>query len=336
MTGTAGDPAIRCWIVSESKAGTIAQCRGVAEKLGVAAETRLVHRPDPAKTGLARRLNRRWTHIRNVHLNRIRPPWPDLAISCGRQAEPAVLAASRRSGGTIFTVHLQIPTAGFDRFDLCFVGRHDWRPEFDGRDNILPMVGAPHRVDAALVASHRAAAEQRFGALPGRRAAVIIGGPNPGYAFSLARIDTIIGQLRALQEAGWSLLVTTSRRSDPSVLPKLQQRLDPASAFVWDRVSENPYFQYLAIADAVLVTVDSITMTCEAASTGKPVYSIPLDEKPGTYLEKFHRFHREMQGTLGLTQPFTGTIEPYAYTPLDEAGRIAGIIHDRLAARLRR
>jgi mitochondrial fission protein ELM1 len=325
--------AIRCWIVSESKAGTIAQCRGVAEKLGVATETRLVRRPDPDKTGLARRLNRRWTHIRNVHLNGIRPPWPQLSISCGRQAEPAVMAATRRSGRSIFTVHLQVPTVGFDRFDLCFVGRHDWRPEFDGRDDVLPMVGAPHRVDAAMVDSHRAAAEQRFGALPGRRAAVLIGGPNPGYGFSAARIDTIIGQLKGLQDAGWAPLVTTSRRSDPSVLPRLQQALGGGPGFIWDRIGENPYFQFLAIADAVLVTVDSITMTCEAASTGKPVYSIPLDEKPGIYLEKFHRFHRDMQDTLGLTRPFAGTIEPYVYTPLDEAGRIAGIVRDRLAAR---
>lgn len=332
MTDPAGISALRCWIVSESKAGTIAQCRGVAEKLGVAAETRLVRRPDPAKTGLARRLNRRWTHIRNVHLNRIRPPWPDLAISCGRQAEPAVMAATRRSRGSIFTVHLQIPTVGFDWFDLCFVGRHDWRPEFDGRDDVLPMVGAPHRVDAALVAGHRAAAEQRFGALPGRRAAVMIGGPNPGYGYSPARIDALVAQLQALQADGWSLLVTTSRRSDTAVLPRLQQALAGDRGFIWDRTGENPYFQYLAIADAVLVTVDSITMTCEAASTGTPVFSIPLDETPGPYLGKFHRFHRDMQETLGLTRPFAGAIEPYTYTPLDEAGRIAGIIHDRLAA----
>jgi len=329
MTGS----SIRCWIISESKAGTIAQCRGVAERLDAAVETRLVRRPDPARTGLARRLDRRWTRFRNVHLNGIRPPWPDLAISCGRQAEPAVTAASRRSGRAIYTVHLQIPTAGFERFDLCFVGRHDWRPEFDGRSDVLPMVGAPHRVNPELVASHRAAAEQRFGALPGRRAAVMIGGPNPGYAYSDSRIDTIIEQLRALQSEDWSLLVTTSRRSDPAVLPRLQRALEGDRGFVWDRTGESPYFQYLAIADAVLVTADSITMTCEAASTGKPVFSIALDEKPGPYLEKFHRFHRDLQDGLKVTRPFAGAIEPYGYTPLDEAGRIAGIIRDRLAAR---
>lgn len=328
-----GDPSIRCWIVSESKAGTIGQCRGVAERLTTESETRLVRRPDPSKTGLARRLNRRWTHIRNVHLNGIRPPWPDLSISCGRQAEPTVLAASRRSGRRIFAVHLQIPTYGFDRFDLCFVGRHDWKPEFDDRDDVLPMVGAPHRVGAALVERHRAAAMQRFAALPGPRAAVMIGGSNPGYAYSDGRIETILDQLAGLQAAGWSLLVTTSGRSDPSILPRLRDHLSGGSAFVWDRTGDNPYFEYLAIADALLVTVDSITMTCEAASTGKPVFSIGLDQRPGPYLDKFRRFHRDLQGTLQVTRPFAGVIEPYSYTPLDEAGRLAGIIRSRLIAR---
>ena len=244
-----------------------------------------------------------------------------------------MMAIARRSGGAVFTVHLQYPAPGFDRFDLCFVSRHDWRPEFDARDDLLPMVGAPHRVDAARVASHRGAAEQRFGDLPGPRAAVMIGGPNRAYAFSSGRIDSLVAQLQALQAAGWSLLVTTSRRSDPTLLPRLRQALHGDRGFVWDRVSENPYFQYLAIADAVLVTADSITMTCEAASTGKPVYSIPLEDKPSPFVEKFNRFHRDMQETLGVTRPFTGTIEPYGYTPLDEAGRVAGIVRDRLAAR---
>ncbi|MGK9169767.1 mitochondrial fission ELM1 family protein [Inquilinus limosus] len=328
--------ALRCWIVSESKAGTIAQCRGVAEKLGAATETRLVRKPHGGKTELARRLASGWAHIRNVHLNRIRPPWPDLTISCGGRAEPVVMEASRRSGRSIFTVHLQVPADGFDRFDLCFVGRHDWRPEFDGRDDVLPMVGAPHRVDAARVADHRAAAEQRFGAPPARRAAVMIGGPNRCYTFSPERLDAIVAQLRALQAEGWSLLVTTSRRSDPAALPRLQQALHGDRGFVWDRTGENPYFQYLALADVVLVTADSITMTCEAASTGKPVFSIPLDEKPSPYLEKFRRFHRDMQETLGVTRPFTGAIEPYGYAPLDEAGRIAGIVRERLAAKRQR
>ena len=148
--------------------------------------------------------------------------------------------------------------------------------------------------------------------------------------------DALVAQLRGLQAGGWSLLVTTSRRSDPAVLPRLQQALAGDRGFVWDRTGESPYFQYLAITDAVLVTVDSITMTCEAASTGLPVFSIPLDETPGAYLDKFHRFHRDMQETLGVTRPFAGTIEPYSYTPLDEAGRIAGIIRDRLAGRPRR
>jgi hypothetical protein len=39
--------------------------------------------------------------------------------------------------------------------------------------------------------------------------------------------------------------------------------------FVWDGTGENPYYAFLAAADAIVTTEDSVT---EAAGTGKPVY----------------------------------------------------------------
>ena len=39
-------------------------------------------------------------------------------------------------------------------------------------------------------------------------------------------------------------------------------RVDPAA--------ENPYLAALAVADAIVVTCDSVSMTSEAAATGKP------------------------------------------------------------------
>ena len=35
---------------------------------------------------------------------------------------------------------------------------------------------------------------------------------------------------------------------------------------------DNPYFAYLAVAEAVVATADSVSMVSEAASAGKPVY----------------------------------------------------------------
>src|SRR3546814_15726728 len=72
-------------------------------------------------------------------------------------------------------------------------------------------------------------------------------------------------------------MVTPSRRTGPDNEAILRARLAGLPAEIWDGEGENPYFAYLGLADAILVTADSVNMVCEAASTGKPVYVIALD-----------------------------------------------------------
>src|SRR3546814_13124599 len=72
-------------------------------------------------------------------------------------------------------------------------------------------------------------------------------------------------------------MVTPSRRTGPDNEAILRARLAGLPAEIWDGEGENPYFAYLGLADAILVTADSVNMVCEAASTGKPVYVIDLD-----------------------------------------------------------
>jgi mitochondrial fission protein ELM1 len=104
--------------------------------------------------------------------------------------------------------------------------------------------------------------------------------------------------------------------------------------FVWDRTGENPLIQFFALASAFLVGKDSVTMPCEAASTGSPVYILDLPRIAGEKLEKFERFHADMSATLGITRPFIGTLDPYSYEPLNEAERIAGEISRQMRRRV--
>ena len=66
---------------------------------------------------------------------------------------------------------------------------------------------------------------------------------------------------------------------------------------------ENPYFGFLAHADAIVVTADSVSMTSEACSTGKPVYVAALSGGSA----KFREFHRTL-AQAGYTQPFEGRL----------------------------
>jgi len=250
------------------------------------------------------------------------PPWPDLLITCGRVCAAAGIAVKRASGGRTFLVQIQDPRIGRGAFDLMVVPVHD--PARG--DNVVVTDGAVHRVTPARLAE----AARRFAAsyahLPHPRIAVLIGGQNRVYRFGIETLAAIADQIAALaRQHGASLLVTPSRRTGEAGEALLRERLAGLPAAIWDGSGENPYFAYLALADAILVTEDSVSMVTEATATGKPVHVIGL--AGGS--RKFREFHRRMR-EAGITRSFTGTLEEWHYQPPNDTTRAAAEIRRRI------
>src|SRR5207245_2839417 len=128
---------------------------------------------------------------------------------------------------------------------------------------------------------------------------------------------------------GGSAVVTPSRRTGAAGVALLRQRLAGLSAEIWDGTGDNPYYAYLAAADALLVTADSVSMVSEAAATGKPVHILELAGGDA----KFARFHQAMRED-GITRPFAGHIESCSYVPPDDTARAGGLLRDRVLRRL--
>ena len=116
-----------------------------------------------------------------------------------------------------------------------------------------------------------------------------------------------------------------------SLPEEVRERLKRFSTAIWDGSGENPYFAYLALADAVLVTADSISMISEAAATGKPVHVLGLDGGNA----KFARFHKTMQAA-GITRPFSGHIESWSYSIPDDTARAGVALRALVLARRQR
>src|SRR6202008_277745 len=116
---------------------------------------------------------------------------------------------------------------------------------------------------------------------------------------------------------GAGLLVTPSRRTGAEGERILRERLAGVPATIGDGSGENPYFAFLALADAIVVTEDSVSMVTEAASTGKPVHVARLEGGS----RNFRRFHEAM-AAAGVTRPFTGALEEWSYQPPDDTARI--------------
>jgi mitochondrial fission protein ELM1 len=101
--------------------------------------------------------------------------------------------------------------------------------------------------------------------------------------------------------------------------------LEPLGGFVWDGEGENPYFGLLALADAIIVTMDSVSMVSEAAATAASVLVAPL---PG----KSRRIGLFLDGLTadGRIRPFAGRLEMWPTAPLDDTPIAAAAMRQRL------
>src|SRR6266516_4597894 len=177
-----------------------------------------------------------------------------LAEATGFPFSERKLSIRRAAVGRTLAAQIQDPRVGRREFDMLFVPEHD---RLRG-PRILVTSGAIHRVTAERLAAER----RRFPALD-RLArpilGVLIGGANRAYRLDLRRLGEIAEMIGAvLRRTGGSAVVTPSRRTGDRGLAVLRERLAGLPTAIWDGKGDNPYYAYLAVADALLVTADSV------------------------------------------------------------------------------
>ncbi len=321
-----GTPAIAenaaartCWVLSDGKPGHQNPSLGLAEAIGLDATLKRVH----ARSPWSRLPPQLWiAPFRAVapRSDPLTPPWPDLLIAAGRQT--VALSIAIRGRGRTFTVQVLDPTVRPDRFDLVVAPQHD---RLSG-PNVISTVGALNRVTTERLAAAGRAFAESVAHLPQPRVAVMLGGASKRHRLDHALAADIGARLAAFAgTTGAGLMVTASRRTGDANEAAVRARLDGVAAVMWDGAGENPYYGYLALADAVVVTSDSVAMACEALATGKPVHIIEL---PGGGA-KFEHFHEGLR-SAGYTRPFAGTLESWEYPPLRETARVAAEVRRRM------
>ncbi len=280
------------WVLADDRAGNVNQAVGGAEALA-----QPFKRIDIGYTGLARLPNfiRRASLIGvdDVSRTRLVAPWPDLVIAAGRRTAPVARWIKKQSRGHTRLCQIMRPDGGESAFDLIAVPAHD---RMTVRENILEIPGAPHRVTETRLLIEADNWRAHFKGLPGPRFAVIIGGSTKKTTFSPAMAEEVITRaIEAARAVDGSLLVTTSRRTgtdcETLIADKLASSNVPYHLHDWQSRDENPYFGYLALADVLIVTGDSVSMCCEAAATQGGVYIYAPD---GLANERHKRLHQSL------------------------------------------
>lgn len=315
---------VKIWGMTVGHAGFESQALGLAEALGGDVTLKRVEPRFPwayVPPGLALP-----SPIATVaDSDRLEPPWPDVLISCGRRVVGLALAIKRDSAGRTLAVHIQDPLVNPRRFDLVVAPAHDGVRG----DNVVVTRGAIHRVTREKLATAATEFGPSLAHLPRPLIAVLIGGSNRRYRMTSAAIQALGDSLVSLTDRhGAGLAITASRRTGPEHLAALRGKLAGRPAVFWDGTGANPYFGYLALADAIVVTEDSVSMTSEAAATGKPVYVAAL-EGGGPRFARFHAALRE----AGITRPLDGTFARWSYEPIDDTAAAVREIRRLLAQR---
>ena len=245
------------------------------------------------------------------------PPWPDVAISLGRGSVPYMRALRRKAGPDLFSVVLQDPKTGAGTADMIWVPWHD---RLRG-PNVFTTLTSPHSFTAERLAELRRRVPPAIAALPQPRVAVVLGGKNAVYKFTDADDRRFAAALDSIGRLGASFLITPSRRTHGRLLAVVDKATQPFPRFLWDRTGANPYGDFLAHADLLVVTADSVNMVGEACATGRPV----LVFTPSGGSAKFRRFHAAL-AECGATRPLPDRLDAlpdWSYEPLHSVEDIA-------------
>ena len=316
-----------CWGLTTGNAGMVAQVKALAHALGMEPQMKLVDiKPALAWVpgSVAARV-RPWIlpHFLDSKSDALEAPWPEIVISCGRRA--AMVAMGLRAKAPLVKfIHIQDPQGGACIFDLVVAMEHD-------KINAANVIKTRYALHSILPERLRDAAEAfapQFAAYAKPHVAVLLGGSTNKYTLGKeAFAQVVVALQQLLQRMEGSLLITPSRRTGEENIAMLRQCFaGNPRAYVYDFESNNPYMGMLALADAFIVTNDSVNMMSEARATGKPLYLLPLrghtDTKPARFAQ--------MLLAEGSARLLGNRIEKWSYPVADDMGQLAQEVKRRL------
>ena len=179
-------------------------------------------------------------------------------------------------------MHIGRPWAPVEAFDLIITTPQYALPR---HPRILHTEAPMHRIGTDALATAAATWRPRLADLPAPKIAVMLGGHVGPWTFDAAKGRELGRQANALAgAAGGSLLVSTSARTPPEVVDAFAAEIRvPHRLYRWRPDDpDNPYLGFLALADRIVVTSDSMSMLVEAIVTGKPVLIFDLTDPPAT------------------------------------------------------
>ncbi len=276
----------RVWILSDEKVGHTTQSEGLAKSLGWPYEMKQLH-------------FYRWNKIQKflwgifpptcIGLNTLQssplgPPWPDIVISTGWRPGPIARWIRQQSHKQTRIVQLgRKGGCSADLFDVVITPTYYGFPPHPHRiETITPL----HQVTQEKLDEVIQWWPNLFDNTSHPRIVFVVGGSTNRFHFTSNFARSIGNQLKDLaKKCQGTVFAVTSPRTGKEVVQTLESILSPEHVVHKWRPNQpdNPYLAYIAGADVIIITGESESMLAEVSSLGKPVYIIPLPERPPTW-----------------------------------------------------
>ncbi len=221
----------------------------------------------------------------------------DFIISCGSSTAGLNYLLSEDQQAKSIAI-LKPGLLSIKKFDAVILPQHD---KSKPKENVIITKGAPNLITKKYLEEQSEQLLKRFSHLKiggGYKVGLLLGGDTKNHILSEKSVRIVINQLKELaNEEKVELLVTTSRRTPVKIESLLQRELRKYLRCRLLIIANHHNVSeavggILGVADAVVVSGDSISMISEAASSGKPTLVFPMEErlKSAKIASKHNRF----------------------------------------------
>ncbi len=241
----------------------------------------------------------RWSLTPETYSTVTRLQTIDVILSTGSSVAAVNLLLGRIFRAKTVTCRRPSPI-GTRYFDLAILPMISWH-SVGGSSNICKTIGVPNPISSDTLNAERKRLKQELNLPNCQRIGILLGGTDRHETITTADAAKLLDICETVAaEMNAQVLVTTSRRTPPDVVASLSstlQHTDWCPLFIVPDVPselEDPYQAILALSDLLIVTGDSFSMVCEAASSGCPVIVLILSEEKAR-LPKRHEVYRYME-----------------------------------------
>jgi KDO2-lipid IV(A) lauroyltransferase len=172
------------------------------------------------------------------------------------------------------------PAVNINNYDLAIIPKHDNPPK---HKNVILTQGSLSLVGSKLKQIDKDTVRKKYG-LEQQTLGIFFGGDTKFYKYSNIFVSNFVKKAREISlKHNLDIVITTSRRSTRAYEEIIKQELNGYSkckSLVIANESNPPdtALNMMAVSGLIIVTADSISMVCEAASSQSPVIVIvPAD-----------------------------------------------------------